>query len=121
MTAVATAAIPLAAVSLLACTSAEGSAEVQVLVKLAAAAPARATPSAAATGTAIAVLAGDAAATPARYVSAVSDAWHAVALRCGSAVECDAAVQRLRAAGAFEAVQYDGTKRIAPAVPASSR
>lgn len=48
-----------------------------------------------------------------RYVSAVSEHWHALSLACGSAADCDAALQRLRADTArFAAVQRDERKRI---------
>jgi hypothetical protein len=53
-----------------------------------------------------------AAGVPARYLSGTSPQWHALALRCGSAAECDAALGRLRADGAtFEAIQLDERRR----------
>lgn len=61
----------------------------------------------------IARAASDAAALPVRYVSSTSAQWHALALRCGSAPECDAALQRLRAdAATFEAVQRDERRHV---------
>ena len=53
-----------------------------------------------------------AAGEPVRYLAATSLQWHALALRCGSAAACDAALQRLRADAAnFEAAQRDERKR----------
>lgn len=50
---------------------------------------------------------------PARYVASSSAQWHALALRCGTPSECDAALERLRAERAvFEAAQRDERRRI---------
>jgi hypothetical protein len=50
--------------------------------------------------------------TPVTYVSATSDRWHALALGCGSAADCDAAVARLRADHAdYESVEIDQRRR----------
>ena len=77
--------------------------EVRVLVKLA-----RASTDAAS----IARQASAAAGAPARYLAATSTQWHALALRCGSAIACDAALERLRGDTAnFEVVQRDERKR----------
>lgn len=84
-----------------------GAGEMRVLVKLA-------RPSADAQ--AIVRQATTAAGAPVRYLAATSLQWHALALRCGSVADCDAALQRLRADVAnFEAAQRDERKR-----PASS-
>jgi hypothetical protein len=45
------------------------------------------------------------------HAAATSVQWHALALHCGSAVECDAAVARLRAAAdVYQAVEIEGRK-----------
>lgn len=78
--------------------------EVRVLVKLA-------RPSS--DSAAIARLVSDRAGVTARYLSSVSFTWHALALPCGGASECDALLQRLRTdRAAFEAVERDERKRI---------
>jgi hypothetical protein len=60
---------------------------------------------------AIAAEAARVAAVPVRYAAAVSPAWHALALRCATAAQCDAAIGRLRGAAAiYEAVEIDGRK-----------
>ncbi|HEX7439599.1 MAG TPA: hypothetical protein VF319_05820 [Caldimonas sp.] len=67
-------------------------------------------------GAAIARQASGAASVPVRYLSATSAEWHALALGCGSAPACDAALQRLRAdAATFAAVERDERRR--PATP----
>ncbi|MFZ2649562.1 MAG: hypothetical protein WA210_05595 [Burkholderiaceae bacterium] len=49
----------------------------------------------------------------ARYLAASSPTWHALALQCASASECEAALQRLRdARTAFDGVERDERKRI---------
>ena len=54
-----------------------------------------------------------AARVPARYVASTSPQWHALALRCGTTDDCDAALERLRAERAtFEAAQRDERRRI---------
>jgi hypothetical protein len=46
-----------------------------------------------------------------RYAAATSPLWHALALHCASAVECDAAVARLRATTTvYQAVEIEGRK-----------
>jgi len=48
---------------------------------------------------------------PVTYAAATSTSWHAVLLHCTSAAQCDAAVERLRAAAAiYQAVELDGKK-----------
>jgi len=87
--------------------TAAATAEARVLVKLV-------RPSS--DGAAIARAASAAAGVPARYLASAGTQWHALALRCGSADGCDAAMQRLRSdAATFEAVQRDELKR--PSVP----
>jgi hypothetical protein len=45
------------------------------------------------------------------YAAATSPLWHALALHCVSAAECDAAVARLRAAATvYQAVEIEGRK-----------
>jgi hypothetical protein len=93
----------LAACAAPADTAGPAAGEVRVLVKLA-----RPSDDAAA----IVRQASAAAGTPVRYLAATSLQWHALGLRCGSAADCDAALQRLRADAAhFEAVQRDERKR----------
>jgi len=54
-----------------------------------------------------------AAGRPARYLSSVSEAWHALFLRCDSAANCEALLQRLRAdTTRIAAAQRDERKRI---------
>jgi hypothetical protein len=48
---------------------------------------------------------------PVTYAAATSASWHALALHCTSPAECDAAVARLRGAGAtYQAVEIEGRK-----------
>ena len=48
---------------------------------------------------------------PVTYMAATSPSWHALALHCASAPQCDAAIERLRAASAvYQAVEIDGRK-----------
>jgi hypothetical protein len=62
-------------------------------------------------GTAIAEQATRVAGVPVRYAAATSASWHALALHCTSAAECDAAIARLRAAGAiYQVVEIEGRK-----------
>lgn len=52
---------------------------------------------------------------PVTYAAAASPSWHALALRCGSAAECEAAIARLRgAASTYSAVELDGRRQKAP-------
>ena len=52
---------------------------------------------------------------PVTYAAAASPAWHALALRCGSAAECEAAIARLRSAvSTYSAVELEGRKQKAP-------
>jgi len=45
------------------------------------------------------------------YAAATSAQWHALALHCASAAECDAAVARLRAASSvYQTVEIEGRK-----------
>ncbi|HEY2561016.1 MAG TPA: hypothetical protein VGI48_15020 [Caldimonas sp.] len=45
------------------------------------------------------------------YAAATSPLWHALALHCASAAECDAAIARLRAAATvYQAVEIEGRK-----------
>lgn len=49
---------------------------------------------------------------PVGYAAAAGSSWHALALRCTSAAECEAAVGRLRAAtDVYAAVDIEGRKR----------
>jgi len=61
-----------------------------------------------------AAIAGEAtrvAGVPVTYAAATSASWHALALHCASAAECDAAVRRLRGAGAtYQTVEIEGRK-----------
>lgn len=87
-----------------ACALPEQETELRVLVKLARPSGDRA---------AIARLVSDRAGVTARYLSATSPAWHALALPCSGATECDALLQRLRAdRAAFDAAERDERKRI---------
>ena len=62
---------------------------------------------------AIARLASLGAGVPASYLAASSASWHAIALDCGGARACTAALERLRADRTnFEAVERDERKRI---------
>lgn len=107
LTAVAACGAPASASMAAAPAAAAGPVELRVLVKLA-------QPSADAT--AIARETSTAAGVPARYLSGTSPQWHALALHCASAAECDAAMRRLRAdAATFESIQLDERRR--PAAP----
>ena len=65
-------------------------------------------------GAVIARAASAAAGLPVRYLAATSMEWHALALSCDSAPQCDTAMQRLRADTAmFTAVERDERKRSA--------
>jgi hypothetical protein len=45
------------------------------------------------------------------YAAATSAQWHALALHCASAAECDAAIARLRAANnIYQTVEIEGRK-----------
>jgi hypothetical protein len=45
------------------------------------------------------------------YAAAASPAWHALALHCASAAQCETAIARLRAAATiYEAVEIEGRK-----------
>ena len=60
---------------------------------------------------AIAAEAARVAGVPVTYAAATSATWHALALHCAGAAECDAAVARLRGAGAsYQAVEIEGRK-----------
>jgi len=60
---------------------------------------------------AIAAEAARVAGVPVTYAAATSTSWHALALRCASAAACDAALARLRAAGAiYQVVEIEGRK-----------
>ena len=49
---------------------------------------------------------------PVTYAAAASVNWHALALRCASAAECDAAIERMRSARAtYDAVEIEGRKQ----------
>jgi hypothetical protein len=62
-------------------------------------------------GAAIAAEATRVAGVPVSYAAAVSTSWHALALQCGGAASCDAAIARLRAADSiYQAVEIDGRK-----------
>ena len=62
-------------------------------------------------GTAIGAEATRIAGVPVSYAVATSAQWHAIALHCASAAECDAAVARLRAAtNVYQAVEIEGRK-----------
>lgn len=61
--------------------------------------------------TAIAAEATRVAGVPVSYAAATSPTWHSLALHCAGAARCDAAIARLRAAGAiYQAVEIDGRK-----------
>ncbi|MDQ6639712.1 MAG: hypothetical protein M3Z15_08610, partial [Pseudomonadota bacterium] len=48
---------------------------------------------------------------PVSYAAATSPVWHALAVHCAGAAQCDAAISRLRAAAAiYLAVEIDGRK-----------
>jgi hypothetical protein len=48
---------------------------------------------------------------PVTYAAATSASWHALALHCASAAQCEAAIARLRAAGAvYQTVEIEGRK-----------
>ena len=48
---------------------------------------------------------------PVTHAAATSASWHALALHCASAAECDVAVARLRGAGAvYQTVEIEGRK-----------
>ena len=62
-------------------------------------------------GTAIAAQASRVAGVAVSYAAPTSASWHALALHCASAAECDAAIARLRAAGAiYQVVEIEGRK-----------
>jgi hypothetical protein len=49
---------------------------------------------------------------PVTYAAAASPAWHALALHCDSAAQCEAAIERLRRAGAtYASVELEGRRR----------
>ena len=90
--------------TMLAACAAEPSSPMRLLVKLA-------QPSS--DPAAIASLASRAAGVPARYLAASSPHWHAIALDCDGPLQCEAALERLRADRAvFDAVERDERKRI---------
>ena len=61
---------------------------------------------------AIAREAAAAAGVPVRYVAAAGAGWHALALQCASAPQCDGALQRLRSdTSMYVAVERDERKR----------
>ena len=94
----------MASIAVAACAAPATEPEFRVLVKLA---------QASSDGDAIARRAGDVSGVPVRYVAASSPQWHALALRCGDASSCDAALARLRAdTRTFESVQRDERRRI---------
>lgn len=83
-------------------TAADASAPLRVMVKLV-----RGTEDA----NAIAAEASRVAGVPVSYAAATSPTWHSLALHCAGAARCDAAIARLRAAGAiYRAVEIDGRK-----------
>ena len=48
---------------------------------------------------------------PVTYAAATSSSWHALALHCASAAQCEAAIARLRATAAvYQAVEIEGRK-----------
>jgi len=99
-----TVAAVMASIAVAACAAPQPESELRVLVKLA---------RASSDGEAIARRASDVSGVPVRYVAASSSQWHALALRCGDASRCDAAVARLSADTAtFESVQRDERRRI---------
>lgn len=52
---------------------------------------------------------------PVTYAASTSPSWHALALHCASAAQCDAAVVRLRAASStYSAVEIEGRRQKAP-------
>jgi hypothetical protein len=62
-------------------------------------------------GAAIAAEATRVAGVPVSYAAAVSTSWHALALQCGGAASCDAAIARLRAADSiYQAVELESRK-----------
>jgi hypothetical protein len=64
---------------------------------------------------AIAAEAARIAGVPVSYAAATSASWHALAVHCGDAAACDAAIGRLRSAGSiYQAVEIDGRKQRAP-------
>jgi hypothetical protein len=94
----------LAALALGACAAEPPPPPMQVLVKLA---------QPAADGAAIAAQASAATGRAVRYVASSSEFWHALAVPCTGASDCEAALQQLRADTAhYAAVQRDERKRI---------
>jgi hypothetical protein len=92
----------LAACAALANPPAAGAVEVRVLVKLV-------QPSE--NAAAISAEASRQAGVAVSYVAATSASWHALSLHCATASQCEAAIARLRAAGAvYQAVELDGRK-----------
>lgn len=92
----------LAACAALANPSADGGVEVRVQVKLV-----RPSDDAAA----ISAEASRHAGVPVTYAAATSASWHALALHCATAPQCEAAIARLRATAAvYQAVEIDGRK-----------
>jgi hypothetical protein len=82
--------------------AADGAAPLRVMVKLARGSE---------DSHAIAAEATRVAGVPVRYAAATSPTWHALVLQCTGAVQCDAAIARLRAAGTiYLAVEIDGRK-----------
>jgi hypothetical protein len=76
-----------------------GTADIRLLVKLA-----RPWTDGAAIERRAAAIAG----VPVRYLAATSPQWHALALRCAPAPECNRALRRLRAdTSTFDAVEFD--------------
>jgi hypothetical protein len=99
----------VAGVSLGACAASSGSSgsapavDVRVLVRLVEPSTDAAAISAAATRHAR---------VPVTYAAATSPSWHALALHCESAAQCDAALVRLRAAAStYSAVEIEGRRQ----------
>lgn len=64
-------------------------------------------------GPAIAAAAAAASGVPVRYLAAGGSDWHALALDCAGAADCQAALEQLRSASRrFSAVEIDTRKRI---------
>ena len=60
---------------------------------------------------AIAAAATQQAGVPVTYAAAASSTWHALALHCASAAECESAVERMRQSAAlYQAVEIEGRK-----------
>jgi hypothetical protein len=96
----------LASIGVAACAAPPSSAqsELPVLVKLAQPAD---------DASSIARRASEVAGVPVRYVAASGPPWHALALQCGDASACDAALAKLRAdTRTYSAVERDERKRI---------